>query len=149
MARHMRALLNRAESRHLPLLFAAVVGASAGMRRSAGWAALLELAASGYGRAHWSIPLHQHGYTQGHAHIAPAAEATRMSSCESAVFIFATSAAAAAWPATPAKEEALRAGFRMAVPRKLHKATKANRKVHQQRKKDRLKSRRRGEGGRG
>jgi len=137
MVEHMRSLLDRAEVQRRPLLFATVIGSSAGMRRSAGWAGLLALASSAHGRAHWTIPLHRHGYTEGHAHIAARGEGARMSSCESTVFIFATSAAAAAFPPTAEKEAALRAGFRMAVPLNLHKASKANKQAHSQKKKRR------------
>lgn len=133
MVAHMRSLLDAADRRRAPLLFATVVGASAAMRRSAAWQALLNLASSAHGRAHWDIPLHRHGYTDGHAHIS--AEAARMSSCPSAVFIFATTAAHAAFPPTSDKEAAVRAGMQLAVPRNLHKASKANRRVHLQKKK--------------
>lgn len=133
MVAHMRSLLDAADRRRAPLLFATVVGASAAMRRSAAWQALLNLASSAHGRAHWDIPLHRHGYTDGHAHIST--EAARMSSCPSAVFIFATTAAHAAFPPTSDKEAAVRAGMQLAVPRNLHKASKANRRVHLQKKK--------------
>eukprot|EP00967_Tisochrysis_lutea_P080285 scaffold110165_cov29-Tisochrysis_lutea.AAC.1 len=137
MTEHMRSLLDAAEQRNAPLLFATIVGASAGMRRSDAWAALLSLAASPYGRAHWAIPLHRHGFTEGHAHITPRGECVRMSSCESAVFIFATSAAAEAFPSTSEKEAAVRAGLRLSIPTKLHKASKANKLAHLQKKKRR------------
>ena len=135
-AAHMRALLDAAEAAGKPLLFATVVGSSAAMRRSAAWAALQQLAASRHGRAQWTIALQQHGYTEGHAHIAKggAAAATKMSSCESTVLVFASSAAARRWPATDAKEAAVRAAMRRTVPRDLKRATKAAKEVHKQRK---------------
>jgi hypothetical protein len=135
----MRSLLDAAQRQNAPLLFATVVGASAAMRRSEAWQGLLSLASSAHGRAHWDIPLHRHGYTQGHAHIAPPAEAARMSSCPSAVFIFSTTAAHAAFPPTPEKEAAMRAGLQLTVPRNLHKASKANKRAHLQKKKSKAK----------
>ena len=135
MATHMQRLLRRAERNARPLLFAVVVGSSSAMKASEAWAALQRLATGDFGRAQWVVPLQHHGYTEGHAHIAKggAREATKMSSCESTVFLLASSAAAARWPVTHAKEAALRAAMRATIPRNLHRATKANAKVHRQR----------------
>ena len=135
MAAHMQRLLRRAERNARPLLFAVVVGSSSAMKASEAWAALQRLASGEFGRAQWVVPLQHHGYTEGHAHIAKggAREATKMSSCESTVFLLASSAAAARWPVTPAKEATLRAAMRSTIPRNLHRATKANAKVHRQR----------------
>ena len=58
-----------------------------------------------------------------------------MSSCDSSIFIFASAAAARRWPVTSEKEEAMRAAMRHTVPRNLHKASKASKALHQERKK--------------
>ena len=100
---------------------------------SEAWAALQRLASGRFGRATYDVPLHQHGYTEGHAHIAAAAPA-RMSSCASAIFVVATAAAAEAHPCTPATEASIRAAFRLAVPRKAKRATKAMKAKHEERK---------------
>ena len=59
-------------------------------------------------------------------------------SCESAVFIFASSAAARRWPVTADKEAALRAAMRYTIPRNLKRASKADKAAQRQRKKRRL-----------
>lgn len=135
MAAHMQRLLRRAERNARPLLFAVVVGSSSAMKASEAWAALQRLATGDFGRAQWVVPLQHHGYTEGHAHISKdgARDATKMSSCETTVFLLASSAAAARWPVTPDKEAALRAAMRATIPKNLHRATKANAKVHRQR----------------
>ena len=81
-----------------------------------------------------------------HAHImrGGARETCRMSSCDTAVFILATSAAAARWPASAAAESALRDAMRAAVPRKIkQRASKANKEAHA------AKRKKRGKGARG
>jgi len=132
MCAHFEALLSHAESANSPLLFAVVVGASAALRRHAAWGRMLRLAGSAFGRARWDVALQKHGYTEGHAHICKggAREARRMSSCDSAVFIWATEAGAVKWPPTEAAEVALRAAMRATVPRNLRKASKANKAAH-------------------
>ena len=112
-------------------------------RRHEARAALPRLAAA---RAQWLVALHTHGYTEGHAHImrGGARETCRMSSCDTAVFILATSAAAARWPASAAAESALRDAMRAAVPRKIkQRASKANKEAHA------AKRKKRGKGARG
>ena len=169
----MRRLLEAAERKGKPLLFGVVVGASAALRRHAAWRALRQVAASAFGRAEWLFPLHEHGYTEGHAHIMRGGtrESKRMSSCvtavspapprvptgvppglpprlphdcrviatrlpldcrcDTAVFVWATSAAAAQWPATAEVEALLRRAMKATIPRKIkQKATKANREAH-------------------
>ena len=146
MAAHMQALLESAEASAKPLLFAVFVGASAALRRHEAWAALQRLAGGTFGRAQWLVALHTHGYTEGHAHImrGGARETCRMSSCDTAVFILATSAAAAQWPASAAAESALRDAMRAAVPRKIkQRASKANKEAHA------AKRKKRGKGARG
>ena len=125
MAGHMRALLEAAERGGRPLLFALCVGASSAMKRDAAWAALQDLASGAFGRAQWSVQLQHHGYTEGHQHISKgsAQEAARMSSCDSSIFIFATTAAARRWPVTPEKEAALRAAMSHTIPRNFKRAS--------------------------
>ena len=53
-----------------------------------------------------------------------------MSSCDTAVFVWASSAGAEQWPVTDGAEAALRAAMKAAIPRTLRKATKANRHAH-------------------
>jgi phosphorylated CTD-interacting factor 1 len=132
MARKMGAALDEAERHGRALLFVVVVGASSALRRHAAWAELERLAAGPHGRAHWSIALQHHGYTEGHAHICPGGprEASRMSSCATSVFVLASCAAAKEWPVTPQKEAALRAAMRATVPARLKRATKANKRAH-------------------
>ena len=73
---------------------------------------------------------------------AGAREARRMSSCESAVFVWATSAAAAQWPATDEAEAELRAAMRGTIPRKLKRvATKANKAAYIAKKKRKKRNR--------
>ena len=137
MAAHMQHLLRRAEAADKPLLFAVVVGASSGLKRHSAWGILQSVAASAFGRAQWHVPLHAHGYTEGHAHICKggAREARRMSSCDTAVFIWASSAAARRWPATAEAEAALRAAMKATVPRKLkQRSSKANKRRHAEKK---------------
>jgi hypothetical protein len=62
-----------------------------------------------------------------------AREARRLSSCASAVFVWATSAAHAAFPATPQAERAVREAMRATIPPKLHKVSKKNRQAHKAR----------------
>ncbi|EOD32508.1 hypothetical protein EMIHUDRAFT_112355 [Emiliania huxleyi CCMP1516] len=132
MCAHMHRLLDRAEASRRPLLFVVVVGASSALKRHAAWEDLQGLAAGRHGRAQWLLPLHAHGYTEGHAHIAKggARAARRMSSCDTAVFVWASSAGAEQWPVTDGAEAALRAAMKAAIPRTLRKATKANRHAH-------------------
>jgi len=132
MCSHMEQLLSRAESKNAPLLFAVVVGASAGLKKHAAWQRMQQLAGGRFGRAQWQVALHSHGYTEGHAHICKggAREARRMSSCNTAIFIWASSAAAARWPPTAAAEQALRGAMKAMVPRNLHKACKASKAAH-------------------
>ena len=132
MCKHMEALLAAAEADQQPLLFAVIVGASAGLKRHDAWQSMQKIAASRFGRAQWLVALHAHGYTEGHAHICKggAREARRMSSCDTAVFIWATSAAAVKWPATSVAEAALRRAMKATVPKNLHKASKANKLAH-------------------
>ena len=143
MAAHLDALLTRADAAGEPLLFVVVVGAGSAARKSEAWAALQRLASGRFGRATYDVPLHQHGYTEGHAHIAAAAPA-RMSSCASAIFVVATEAAAEAHPCTPATEASIRAAFRLAVPRKAKRATKAMKAKHEERKQRRRAHQKRG-----
>ena len=85
------------------------------------------VAAGRFGRAQWAVALQHHGYTEGHAHIMPGgpAASSRMASCETAVFVWATDAAAARWPASAEAEAALRAAMRVTVPRRIkQRATK-------------------------
>ena len=128
MTDHMETLLRRAETAGKALLFAVVVGTSAALKRHAAWAHMQRIAGGAFGRAQWLVPLHAHGYTEGHAHIARggSSEARRMSSCDTTVFIWATSAASARWPAGAEAEAALRAAMRAMVPKQLKRATKAN-----------------------
>lgn len=132
MTKHMERLLTKAEAAGKPLLFAVVVGVSAALKRHAAWAEMQRLAAGAFGRAQWLLPLHAHGYTEGHAHICRGGsrEARRMSSCDTAIFIWASSAAAAKWPVSAEVEAALRAAMRAMVPRQLKRATKANKSAH-------------------
>ena len=132
MTKHMEQLLHAAQAKGRPLLFAVVVGASAALKRHTAWAAMQRVASGGFGRAQWLVPLHAHGYTEGHAHIVRggAREARRMSSCDTAVFIWATDAAARRWPASPEAEAAMRTAMRATVPRNLHKASKVNKSAH-------------------
>ena len=133
MSAHMERLLGAAEAAARPLLFVIIVGASAALRRHVAWASLQALVAGRFGRAQWLVPLHAHGYTEGHAHIQRGGpmEARRLSSCDTAVFVVASSTAAARWPATAAAEASLRAAMRLAIPRKIkQRASKANRQAH-------------------
>jgi hypothetical protein len=128
MVSHMRTLLRAAQARDAPLLFAVVVGASAALKRDPAWAAMQALSRGQFGRALWLVPLHAHGFTEGHAHILPGgpAQSSRMASCESACFIWATIAATRRWPASEEAEAALRAALRATLPRKIkQRATKA------------------------
>jgi hypothetical protein len=135
MARHMEQLLRIAEDSEggsRPLLFAVIVGASAALRRDAAWESLQRVARGQFGRAQWLVPLQDHGYTEGHAHImrGGASATSRMSSCETAVFIWGSSAAARRWPVTAAAEAELRASMKATVPRQLKRASKANKQAH-------------------
>ena len=133
MCRHMGRLLTRAEAAGKALLFVVIVGASAALRRHSAWASLQRVAAGEFGRAQWLVPLHLHGYTEGHAHImrGDVREARRMSSCDTAVMVWASSLAAARWPATAEAEAAMRAAMRGTVPHKIkQRASKANRAAH-------------------
>ncbi len=141
MAEHMERLLRAAQAANKPLLFAVVVGASASLRRHEAWRQLQRLASGPFGRAQWLVPLHAHGYTDGHAHIVRGGTraAKRLSSCDTAVFIFATSEAAARWPATPQAEACLREAMRATVPRKIkQRASKANKAAHAAKKRKRV-----------
>ena len=124
--------LRAAEAARKALLFVVIVGASAALKRHDAWRSIQDVASSSFGRAQWLVPLHAHGYTEGHAHIVRGGskDARRMSSCDTAVFIWASSAAAARWPVSDEAEAALRAAMRATVPRSLHKATKANKRAH-------------------
>ena len=146
MCEHMEQLLSNAESKSAPLLFAVVVGASAALKRHAAWQRMQQLAASRFGRAQWLVALHSHGYTEGHAHICKggAREARRMSSCDTVIFIWASSAGAAKWPPTAVAEQALRAAMKATVPRNLHKASKANKMAHAAKKKQKRQRQRQG-----
>ena len=131
-------LLDAAEASGEQLLFAVIVGASSQLKRHRAWAALQALAAGPHGRAQWHVPLHLHGYTEGHAHIlrGGAREAARMSSCDTAVVVLASTAGAARWPATEESEGALRHAMRGAIPRRRkHKTSKANAGAHRAAKK--------------
>ena len=134
MASHVRGLLDAAEMGDRELLFVVIVGSSSAMRKSDAWGALQELAHGRFGRSQWIVPLHHHGYTAGHAHIEKEGEQRRMSSCESAVFVFASSAANQRWPSTPEKESLFRAAMRLALPQKMKRLRKADQKVSRQRK---------------
>ena len=137
MVEHMNTLLTHARTHKRPLLFAVIVGASAALQRDPAWAAMQRMASGRFGRAQWRVPLHQHGYTEGHAHIMPggARATSRMSSCETAIFIWASDVAASGVVLGEA-EVALRAALRATVPRKLkQRATKANRAAHAEKKK--------------
>ena len=60
-----------------------------------------------------------------------AREARRMSSCDTALFIWSTDAAASRWPVTDDAEAEMRAAMRGAIPRKIkQRATKANKAAH-------------------
>ena len=60
-----------------------------------------------------------------------------MSSCDSSIFIFATTAAARRRPVTPQKEAALRAAMSHTIPRNFKRASQASKALHQERKKQR------------
>jgi phosphorylated CTD-interacting factor 1 len=80
MASHMESQLEQAEADSLPLLYAVVVGASAGLKRHAAWQQMQRLAEGPFGRAQWLIPLHQHGYTEVRAAARPHTAPLRRSS---------------------------------------------------------------------
>ena len=64
-------------------------------------------------------------------------QAARMSSCDSSIFIFATTAAARRWPVTPQKEAALRAAMSHTIPRNFKRASQASKALQHERKKQR------------
>ena len=135
MVLKMQKLLEVAAASEKELLFVIIVGASSGMRKEEAWNLLTTAASGKFGRANWIVPLHKHGFLAGHAHISKASDRTRMSSCDTAIIVLATDAAAQRWPSTAEVEKKIRDALHSSVPRKLKRPTLAARRIHQQRKK--------------
>eukprot|EP00457_Paulinella_chromatophora_P004754 gb/GEZN01004767.1/.p1 GENE.gb/GEZN01004767.1/~~gb/GEZN01004767.1/.p1 ORF type:complete len:583 (-),score=85.67 gb/GEZN01004767.1/:124-1872(-) len=116
---HLEALMRRAEAKQKALTFVLVVGANSASRRHVAWT---QLQASSFKRAETLIKLHEHGYFEGEQHISK--ESTRLSTCDSGVFVWQTSAAMTQRPVEDEVMKRVVASFRSSVPHKLRKTPK-------------------------
>ena len=119
---HLETLLASADARGDALTFAVVVGANAAARAHAAWRRLTR---SPFARSQTVVPLHEHGYFEGHQHLVlDGASATRLATCDTAVVVLQSARAFADAPADDGAVAAVADGLRAAKPARLTKTPK-------------------------
>jgi hypothetical protein len=122
MCSHMTSLLVAAEAAGEALAFVIVVGASGSLKSSPAWTQLTTGADTSAGSAarfvkhHLVVRLQDHRYKEGNQHMKKSGkkrgQGERMSSCDTSVLFWQTTAASQQWPVNDDKLARLQAAFR-------------------------------------